>query len=260
MDPKRDFRLEEAAKMQNLHQLEKEDLKKILAQHGRGGDEDLMAVLDTFLATETHQSAQDLKRRLKARGLDYDLEAVQNALELFCHFGFAQAKSFNGQETLYEHRHLGQHHDHLICTRCGKVEEFVSPRIEELQIRAARGKGFIPMDHRLEIYGLCSDCAQERGPAVPLCDAEPGEHLLICGHVGGEDLQRRLTDMGLNNGAEVEVLSRNGGPVIVACRGSRLALGRGMSEKIMVSPKEDEPSAGPPCCKRRLKKKKRWGL
>ncbi len=195
-----------------------------------------MAVLDTFLAAETHQTVEEVQRRLKARGLNFDRAYVQDALELFCLYGFAQAKTFNGNDTWYEHRHLGQHHDHLICTRCRKVEEFINPQIEVLQECAAREKGFVPLDHRMDIYGLCAECAGKRGEAIQLCEAEKGERLVICGHKGGDELQRRLTDMGLNNGAEIEVLSKGSGPVVVACRGCRLALGRGMTQKVMVTP------------------------
>ena len=222
--------------MKPLHENEKKELRRILAQFGQAHSEVLMAVLDTFLSSENHMSEAELRRRLKARGLDDDPELVRQALDIFCHFGFAQAKDFDGRETQYEHRHLGQHHDHLVCTRCGRVEEFVDPEIEQLQMEAARVRGFVPLNHSMNIYGLCRKCFDQRGEAVPLCEAEEGEKLVICGHLGGDDLQRRLTEMGLNSGAEIEVLGRNDGPVIVACRGCRLALGRGMSEKILVSP------------------------
>ena len=222
--------------MYYLHQHEKTNLEKILSQNGHEKSQDLVAVLDTFLDSEKHQAVGELHRRLRIRGLNFTPEFVQHALDLFCHYGFAQRRDFEGHEPNYEHRHLGQHHDHLICTRCGLVEEFVNPTIEELQTAAAREKGFIPLEHRLDIYGLCAECARERGQAVPLCQAEKGECLVICGHSGGSELQRRLTDMGLRAGAEVEVLSNSSGPVVVACGGARLALGRGMSEKVMVSP------------------------
>ena len=222
--------------MYYLHQNEKNNLAKILDQNGYESSQDLVAVLDTFLASEKHQSMAELQRRLKNRGLNFTPEFVQQALDLFCHYGFAQRRDFEGIEPKYEHRHLGQHHDHLICTRCGRVEEFVNPTIETLQSAAARDKGFIPLEHHLDIYGLCAECTRDRGEAVPLCQAEKGECLVVCGHSGGSELQRRLTDMGLRQGAQVEVLSNSNGPVVVACGGARLALGRGMSEKVLVSP------------------------
>ena len=227
--------------MKHLHQREKDELKRILAHSGNPRGRELIVILDAFLAAEDHQSVEDLRQRLKVRGLDLEPEFIEDALELFCQYGFAQAKKFKNKETLYEHRHLGHHHDHLICTRCGKVEEFVNPQIEALQDHVAKKLGFAPLEHYLEIYGICGACAKARGSAVPLCEAEKGERLMVCGCRGGEELQRRLTDMGLHSGVEIEVISGDSGPVIVACGGCRLALGRGMSEKILVSsppPKE----------------------
>ena len=237
--------------MISQHQKEKKELQKILAQYGQGGDEDLLAILDCFLSTEQHLSDEELQRRLKLRGLNYELEAVRSALEAFCHLGFAQSKQFGDRPKVYEHKHLGQHHDHLICTKCGRVEEFVDARIEGLQNMAAQEKGFVPLDHRLDIYGLCHQCAKERPGTCQLCHAREGEHLVVCGFSGGAELERRLIEMGLNPGAEIEVLGSNGGPLVVACRGSRLALGRGLSEKVLVAPAQFTP--GRRGCRRRMK-------
>ena len=222
--------------MHRLHRHEKQELERILVQHGHQNTDEVLDILEVFLAQENHQTAKDLQHRLKIRGSRHDLEDVQKALDLFTHLGFAQATSIDGREIRYEHKHLGYHHDHLICTRCGRVEDFLNPHIEALQLEAARNKGFIPLEHRMEIYGLCANCVRERGRTVPLSCAEKGECLVIRGHTGGEELQRRLNDMGLTSGTEIEVLGANSGPMIVACRGCRLALGRGMTDKVEVAP------------------------
>ncbi|MEW6263167.1 MAG: transcriptional repressor [Thermodesulfobacteriota bacterium] len=223
--------------MKQLHQREKQDLARILTQNGHKNAQDMVAVLDAFLSSESHQGVEELHRRLKTRGLNFSREFVREALDLFCRLGFAQAKSFEGQEVHYEHRHLGQHHDHMICTRCGRVEEFINSQIEELQFCAASEKGFVPLDHQMVIYGLCRECALQPGQEMTLGQAQRGERLVVCGYSGGSESARRLTDMGLNPGVEIEVLGSNGhGPVVVACRGSRLALGRGFSDKVKVKP------------------------
>jgi len=230
--------------MAGLHQNEKYELKRILTQQGVADIEDILAVLDTFLATEEHLTEAELIKRLKSRGLNLDEAVVKGALDLFCRYGFAQVKKFENHEPKYEHRHLGHHHDHLICTRCGKVQEFVSPEMEGLQVRLARKMGFVPLEHRMEIYGLCRDCASARKSAVPLSETECGERVVVVGHEGGAFLKHRLSDMGLIPGVEVEVLHRNGGPLVVSCRGGRLALGRGLSRKIMVAPVENSGESG----------------
>jgi len=222
--------------MSTIHSREKKELKRILSQAGYKRTNDILAILDVFLATEEHQTASDLRKRLRTTGFNFDVELIQEALDIFCKYGFAQIKQFNDHETYYEHQHLGDHHDHLICTRCGRLEEFISIEMEDLQTRIAREMGFIPLKHRMEIYGLCSHCSKERGSAVPLIEAEPGEQVVIVGYMGGNILEKRLNDMGLTRGVEIEVLNSNGGPILISCRGSRLALGKGLSEKIMVSP------------------------
>ncbi|MFH1625867.1 MAG: FeoA domain-containing protein, partial [Pseudomonadota bacterium] len=142
----------------------------------------------------------------------------------------------------YEHLHLGSHHDHLVCIRCGKILEFYDPEIEALQIELARKKRFHDLQHKMEIYGLCSDCFGKRDPIIPLTTVSPGERVQIEAFNGGGEMARRLTDMGLNLGTEVQVINKgNPGPFLIAVRGARLGIGRGLANKIMVRPvwKED---------------------
>lgn len=222
--------------MPGLHNHEKEELKKLLERTGRQGAENTIDILSVFLEIERHLSLAELKKELSERGVPYAEGEVERAMELFMRFGFAQAKDFNGGERVFEHKHLDQHHDHMVCTRCGSVTEFTSQDMEDLQLAVAQEYGFVPVRHRMDIYGLCRDCTRRRGWSIPLTQAEPGERVVVVEHAGGEGLARRLTDMGLTTGKEVEVLTRETGPVVVSCGGSRLALGQGMCDKIMVQP------------------------
>jgi Fe2+ transport system protein FeoA len=70
---------------------------------------------------------------------------------------------------------------------------------------------------------------------MPLALAAPGERLRVEGVGGGGEAARQLTDLGLTVGAELEVISANGGPMVVAVGGSRVALGRGAAHKVQVS-------------------------
>ena len=56
------------------------------------------------------------------------------------------------------------HHDHLICERCGRIIEFVQPRIEELQEELAQRYGFVATTHKMEIYGICKACRESLDP------------------------------------------------------------------------------------------------
>ena len=69
--------------------------------------------------------------------------------------------------------HGGQQHDHLVCTGCGRVVEFVSPGIAALQAEICRAHGFSPRHHTLQISGLCNRCAEERASARAEAAAAP---------------------------------------------------------------------------------------
>ena len=157
--------------------------------------------------------------------------------------GFAQKKHFEGQPPRYEHRHLGNHHDHIICTKCGKIVEFSNDEMERLQRRIAALQGFHILQHKMEIYGLCSQCLETRRPLVPLALAKAGERIVIKDILGGREARARLASMGLRPGDCLEVISNNGlGRLIIGHGSTRLAVGRGIAQKIMASlDEEDRP-------------------
>ena len=197
---------------------------------------DRMKVLEVFLASEEHHTAAGWQSMLQDQGVDLAPEFVANTLELLTRYGLAERRSFDGAPPRYEHRHLDEHHDHLICTRCGSITEFNNPELESLQEKVTREAGFHPLRHRLQIYGLCQKCRASREPCLPLTMCSPGEKVRLVSLQGGEKLSRQLSDMGLPLGGELEVISTDGGPMVVACKGCRLALGRGVAHKCMVTP------------------------
>ncbi len=219
-----------------LHQREKENFLKLAAHLPTAKRELFARIFETFLGTEEHVSAEDLKKLLLKKGIKVSDEELQEALDLFCRLGFAARKEFIGTPPVYEHRHLGEHHDHLICTRCGRIQEFFLPQLEALQEEIARQYGFKPLDHRLEIYGLCEECQASRAkPALPLTLVSAGEKVKVERFIGGNQALARLAAMGLTVGEVLEVIN-NCGPIIVSVRGARLAIGQGLAHKILVSP------------------------
>lgn len=224
--------------MEKLHEREREEFLTICREHGLEESEKRLQVVESFLATPDHVSVGALQRRLRARGQQFDLPFIAETLDLLCRYGFAQQANFEGQEVQYEHRHLGWHHDHFICAKCGRVTEFHDPEVEALQRRIALQHSFTLLYHKMELYGICGECRVERQPVMPLAFVLPGEKVVIDRLLGGSEVQRRLAEMGLTPGTEIEVIKAGGpGPNIVAFRGSRLALGHGVSLKILVSPR-----------------------
>ena len=179
---------------------------------------------------------EELKRLLRDKGYDYEPEFVRQCMNRWVDHGFAQKKQFEGQPPRYEHRHLGKHHDHIICTKCGEIVEFSDDEMERLQLRIAANQGFHILQHRMEIYGLCSQCLAQRRPSMPLTMAKAAERVIIKEIIGGRIARSRLASMGLRPGDPLEIININGqGRLIVGHGSTRLAMGRGIAQKILVS-------------------------
>lgn len=224
-------------KMSEIHVYERRQFEKLFKEEKIDRFDDRFKVLEAFLQKEEHVSAAELTVALNDQKISLSPEFVEDTLELMCRFGFAQKNRFENGIARYEHRHLGQHHDHMICTKCGKILEFENDSLERLQSQIASEYGFHMLQHRMEIYGICSDCMKTRESQMPLVSAKQGEHVVIAEFSGGSQGRLRLNSMGLRVGDALEVISNQGqGQVVVAAGFQRYVLGRGMSQKIIVRP------------------------
>lgn len=114
-----------------------------------------------FFAEQGHISAEDLYRIVQKSAPDIGFTTVYRTLKLLTDAGIASGKNFGKASALFEATALAPHHDHLVCTRCGKIIEFVNEHIEQLQQAVAHRHGFTMTEHSLEIYGICEECRKE---------------------------------------------------------------------------------------------------
>jgi len=118
-----------------------------------------LKVLEIFQRTDRrHLSAEDVYRLLLEQGSDIGLATVYRVLTQFEHAGLLSRSHFETGKSVFE-LNEGKHHDHLVCVRCGRVEEFYDAEIEKRQRDVAASRGFELQDHVLALYGLCSDPA-----------------------------------------------------------------------------------------------------
>jgi Fur family ferric uptake transcriptional regulator len=118
-----------------------------------------MKILEIFRpGPRVHLSAEDVYRRLLADGQDIGLATVYRVLTQFEHAGLLKRSTFESGRALYEWDE-GEHHDHLVCLQCGRVEEFVDPEIERRQQTIAQERGFALQDHALALYASCTKLA-----------------------------------------------------------------------------------------------------
>jgi Fur family transcriptional regulator, ferric uptake regulator len=120
-------------------------------------------ILNIFLNSPGHKNIAQLYALVAKANPKIGYTTVYRTLKLFTHLGLATQRKFADGETRYERTSEGRHHDHLICLDCGKIIEFEDHTLETLQNRIARRHHFKPFHHRMELYGLCSDCYSKRG-------------------------------------------------------------------------------------------------
>ena len=118
-------------------------------------------ILEVFQRTERrHLTAEDVFKVLLAEGADIGLATVYRVLMQFEQAGLLSRSHFESGKSVFE-LNEGQHHDHLVCLTCGRVEEFYDAEIEQRQRAVAEQRGFALQDHALALYAVCTkkDCA-----------------------------------------------------------------------------------------------------
>lgn len=139
--------------MTNIDELKSTGLKATLPR---------LKILEIFQkGTQRHMTAEDVFRVLLEDRSDVGLATVYRVLAQFEQADILSRSHFESGKAVYE-LNEGKHHDHLICTSCGRVEEFYDAEIERRQQMIAVDKGWILQDHAMSLYGLCGDCLGKR--------------------------------------------------------------------------------------------------
>lgn len=110
---------------------------------------------------QRHLTAEDVYRLLIAEDLDIGLATVYRVLTQFEQAGILVRHHFESGKAVFELNH-GHHHDHLVCVKCGLVEEFFDEEIERRQEQIAARHGFRVETHSMYLYGLCRNCHEPK--------------------------------------------------------------------------------------------------
>lgn len=117
-------------------------------------------IVRAFFAAGRHLSAEELYHRIRAEDSGIGLVTVYRTLKLLREAGLATGRQFGDTYTRFDPSPADRPHDHLICTRCGKIQEFQNASLLHLREKVARTLGFTVTEHKLELYGFCRDCAR----------------------------------------------------------------------------------------------------
>ena len=115
------------------------------------------AIAKTFFQTEGHLNADDLCTAVRIEPPAIGQATVYRTLKLLEELGLASSSNFGSSSARFE-ANDGHHHDHLVCTECDTIVEFLNEEIENLQDRIAEEHGFVLTSHRMELFGLCKNC------------------------------------------------------------------------------------------------------
>jgi Fur family ferric uptake transcriptional regulator len=112
-----------------------------------------------FFNMSEHMTAEEVLEHVRKADPHVSLATVYRTLKLLQDCGLARSHNFGDGQARFEPATGAQeHHDHLICTKCGRIIEFYNEKIEQLQDDVAKAHGFEVQHHRMELYGLCPNC------------------------------------------------------------------------------------------------------
>ncbi len=137
-----------------------EILEKFIKEKGLRYTPQREEVLRIFLSVEKHLSADELHKMVKTKNSSIGYTTVYRTMKLLEEAGLCNEIDFGDGISRFEHRYGHEHHDHLICVKCGGYTEVVKPKIEELQEKLVKEKHFTPLRHKLQIFGICSKCCK----------------------------------------------------------------------------------------------------
>jgi Fur family ferric uptake transcriptional regulator len=118
------------------------------------------SVLETILKREGHFDAEELLRFLRRRNKRVSRATLYRTLDHLRGAGLVWMHRFGGAQARYERVYGRTHHDHMVCTRCHRVLEFVNEEIEHLQEEVCRTHGFVSTSHVMQIFGVCEICRE----------------------------------------------------------------------------------------------------
>jgi len=141
-------------------------LHQYMAKHGLKSTRQRDLIVKLFFETTEHISCEELYERAKKQDSNVGFATVYRTMKVLTDSGLANRRNFGDGQARFENTYEGEHHDHMVCTRCGDIAEFESDAANALKEEIAKRKGFHIQYHKMELYGLCRNChklAQKAG-------------------------------------------------------------------------------------------------
>ena len=141
------------------HEVERRSLARYLEEHNLKHTKQREAILDVFLTASGHVTSEDIYSAVREEHPNVGYTTVDRTMKLLCEAGLANERHFDDGITRYEIEQ--EHHDHLVCVKCGRIIEFECAMIEATQDEIAERYHFRVLRHRHELYGHCESCRED---------------------------------------------------------------------------------------------------
>ncbi len=135
--------------------------KNFMADNGLKSTAQRTLIVEVFMTAKGHLSVEQMYDAVRKIDPSVGQATVYRSMKLLCDAGLAHEVQFGDGITRYEPQN-DEHHDHLICEKCGKTVEILNKKIEKLQESIAEKHGFTPTHHVLCLYGICSECQKQK--------------------------------------------------------------------------------------------------
>lgn len=157
--------------MTEQQDIAQKDFLDFMARAGLSVTSQRRAIAAAFFGLSGHHSLEEFYQHILTVDPGIGQTTVYRTLKLLCEAGLATEIHFSDGIARYEVARTNSHHDHIVCLRCGKVQEIFDQRIEKLQREMARAHGFTLSGHVHHLYGMCAEC-RVAGKGVSYC-ADP---------------------------------------------------------------------------------------
>lgn len=135
--------------------------EQFVAEKGLRHTAQRQQILQVFLSTERHLTTQDLYDLVRRKDKSIGYATVARAVKLMCESGICRQVDFGDGVQRFEHKYGHEHHDHLICLKCGRFVEIYNKKLEKLQEELVRRHSYVQEYHKLDIFGICPRCKRK---------------------------------------------------------------------------------------------------
>ena len=133
-------------------------LKKVLQKENLRYTQQRQSICDELCSSEEHRDAEEIYLSLRKKGVNASRATVYRTIDVLVKNKLVRKLELGDGKALYENKIDSHHHDHLICVKCGKIEEFMDQTIENRQDKIVEDMGFKMIRHIHQLFVLCDEC------------------------------------------------------------------------------------------------------